>query len=603
MTTSRPDRPAVQAALERVLASTCFELAERHKRFLRFIVEETLEGRGARLKGYTIGLSVFDRPADFDSQSDPLVRVEAGRLRNRLAQYYSAEGSDDPIRIEIPKGGYQPEFSWSAAAVPGAGASLSGTSDASQNPGPSAVGARSADRNAEHPAARQIGRRRRRRRLLSAAIIALLLISGLLIREVWQAADPERPNASPAGLAGLPDWPSIYVAPLASLGTDESLGFFARGISEEIMLSLRDYELIVIAGDRNGPAPEGPALLRELRDRLDVDYTLSGSVRNDGQRVRIVARLTDTTTGEVLWSGDSNQAFDVASLVATEERMAQEIVRAIAGPYGPIFEREFANLTRSSPQAIGSYNCLLRYYDYRRTVDVARIGNVTTCFEEAVRLEPGYADAWAGLSLILQDELLYGSRSPDTDAILQRARESALRGLDINGNSVLSQLAMQRLRFFQGDIDGVMRNMDRLVGLAPTDPSVLQSMSQLLIMLGEVEHGRALLETAARLDVNPSIHRYVAETLLYLSLDDFERAREAAVRIDAPNWYASHLFVAVAASHAGEEAMARRAAGQLLELRPAFAAEARGIFETFRMNPKVRDLMIRGLDQAGIAVE
>ena len=103
---TQPSPAEVRAALERVLASRCFEQAARSSGFLRFVVEQTLAGQGDRLKGYTIGVEVFGRPPDFDAQTDPLVRVEAGRLRRRLIEYYSDEGRDDPVRLDLPRGSY-----------------------------------------------------------------------------------------------------------------------------------------------------------------------------------------------------------------------------------------------------------------------------------------------------------------------------------------------------------------------------------------------------------------------------------------------------------------------------------------------------------------
>ena len=91
---SEPSTSEVRAALERILASRCFQQAGRASHFLRFVVEQTLAGGGQRLKGYTIGVEVFGRPADFDAQSDALVRVEAGRLRRRLVEYYASEGAE-----------------------------------------------------------------------------------------------------------------------------------------------------------------------------------------------------------------------------------------------------------------------------------------------------------------------------------------------------------------------------------------------------------------------------------------------------------------------------------------------------------------------------
>src|SRR5215470_3889684 len=107
---AQPSAAQVEAELARVLGSAVFAQATRASDFLRFVVHETLAGRGDRLKGYAIAVVVFGRPEDFDAQSDPLVRVEAGRLRRRLIEYYHGEGRDDPLRIALPKTGYTPTF-------------------------------------------------------------------------------------------------------------------------------------------------------------------------------------------------------------------------------------------------------------------------------------------------------------------------------------------------------------------------------------------------------------------------------------------------------------------------------------------------------------
>ncbi len=111
-----PAPEAVRAQLERMLASPVFAGSARQLRFLRYIVEERLAGREERLKGYTIGIEVFDRAPDFDPALDSIVRVEAGRLRAKLREYYEEHGRLDPVRIELPKGSYAVRFS--AAGVP-----------------------------------------------------------------------------------------------------------------------------------------------------------------------------------------------------------------------------------------------------------------------------------------------------------------------------------------------------------------------------------------------------------------------------------------------------------------------------------------------------
>ncbi|MDB4044540.1 hypothetical protein N9470_03545, partial [Emcibacteraceae bacterium] len=100
----------IYAQLDRILVSATFKNKLRLKRFLSYVVEETLKGNALLIKGYTLGLEVFDKDETFDPATDAIVRVEAGRLRRLLEHYYMSEGKDDPIIINLPKGKYEPTF-------------------------------------------------------------------------------------------------------------------------------------------------------------------------------------------------------------------------------------------------------------------------------------------------------------------------------------------------------------------------------------------------------------------------------------------------------------------------------------------------------------
>jgi TolB-like protein len=108
---------SVLAQLDKILLSKVFAQSYRLKRFLRLTVEQVLLGRGPELKQYLIGVEVFDRRQNYDPRMDPIVRVEAHRLRAKLDEYYRSEGREDPILISLPKGGYAPVF---RERVPGA---------------------------------------------------------------------------------------------------------------------------------------------------------------------------------------------------------------------------------------------------------------------------------------------------------------------------------------------------------------------------------------------------------------------------------------------------------------------------------------------------
>jgi hypothetical protein len=108
----------IRAALTRIAVSRPFGASPKLTSFLRFVVEATLAGRADRLKGYTIGVEALGRAASFDPQTDPIVRVEAVRLRRALAAYYAGQGAGDPVIIGLPLGRYVPTFRRAQRSAP-----------------------------------------------------------------------------------------------------------------------------------------------------------------------------------------------------------------------------------------------------------------------------------------------------------------------------------------------------------------------------------------------------------------------------------------------------------------------------------------------------
>src|SRR5215813_5642955 len=105
-----PSNTAIRTELMKILSSPSFASSPRMNRFLKYVVETTLEGKGALIKEYVIALEVFDKSDAYDPREDSTVRTEASKLRARLSRYYENEGQEDPVLISVPKGGYVPAF-------------------------------------------------------------------------------------------------------------------------------------------------------------------------------------------------------------------------------------------------------------------------------------------------------------------------------------------------------------------------------------------------------------------------------------------------------------------------------------------------------------
>jgi tetratricopeptide (TPR) repeat protein len=118
MPSETPAPEAVRAALEKIVTSAQMESSPSLCRFLRYVVEETLAGRGGMIKEYSLGAEVFGRGDDFDPRVDPIVRVQARNLRARMARYYEGPGADDAVVIDMPKRTYVPVFTARAVETP-----------------------------------------------------------------------------------------------------------------------------------------------------------------------------------------------------------------------------------------------------------------------------------------------------------------------------------------------------------------------------------------------------------------------------------------------------------------------------------------------------
>src|SRR5262249_27117312 len=275
MATVDSEAEAVRRQLERVLASANFTRSERLSRFLRFVVEGHLEGRDNELKHSVIALEVFGN-RDYDPDQDSIVRTEAGRLRARLAEYYTREGARDPVIIELPKGGYVPVFR-----------RLEG---------------------AEEKTAPL------RSRLRMAVALASLVVA-LAVTGWWWVQRKTAPVA-------------IAVLPLENLSHDPASDYFADGLTDELIRNLSVIEGLAVRSRTSSFAFKGkPRDVREVGKQLSADYILEGSVLRAGQRLRINVQFIRARDDFPAWSGKYDR--ESADVFAIQEEISQGIVNSL----------------------------------------------------------------------------------------------------------------------------------------------------------------------------------------------------------------------------------------------------------------------------------
>lgn len=234
-------RAAVAAQLERILASSTFVRSKRLGRFLRFTVEQCLDGRQNALKEYLVGVEVFNKLESFDPRIDSIVRVEARRLRSKLERYYQTEGKDDTVIIQFRKGSYVPM---------------------------------------------------------------------LLTRDQLKALGLGEEYGARTGVK------SIAVSRLVNLGVDPTHSHFCSGLTDDIISGLTKIPSFRVMA-RMGPAG----------DETRADFVLEGSVRKQGDRMRIAVQLIDCGNSLYVWSETYER--DLNDVFAVQDEISRSVVFAL----------------------------------------------------------------------------------------------------------------------------------------------------------------------------------------------------------------------------------------------------------------------------------
>ncbi|MPR11345.1 tetratricopeptide repeat protein [Microvirga tunisiensis] len=542
---SSPSAADVRAQLDRLLASPDLDAPARARKFLRYVVEETLAGRAERIKAYAIGTEVFERSSDFDAQNDPAVRIEAGRLRRALERYYLSDGLSDPVVITIPKGAYVPHFAWHTPQA------------TEPHPAPTAVSPRSP---VDSPPRHWIPWR-----VAIPVVVALLaFIGGLILSGLWRDGASRTPEAS---VPLPPGGPTLVVMPFTALGEPSAGRTYADGLTEELLSQFARFKEITLLGRETSRSIPPGADAAHIRRDLGVRYVLEGSVQAAEHRLRITGRLLDAQTGAVLWSQTYDEDLQVRDLFTIQDDVARKVATAVAQPYGIIQRAD--QVRARAPDDIEAYGCTLRFYDYRAALSEESHAAIRTCLEQAVALHPDYATAWAMLSVLYLDEDRFGfNPRAGSSTPIQRSLEAARRAIRLDPENVRSLQALMMALFFAQQPAEALEVGERAVALNPNDTELLGEFGTRLGQAGAWQRGAELLEQA--LARNPGHSGYYSGTLAVYAYMQHDYARaESLIRQAALEKFPLYHFVAaVIYAQLGKAPEAAEARDAFLRMRP-----------------------------------
>jgi len=415
-----PTTEEIRAELRRVLESKPFAAAKRLSGFLEHVVLSAIEG--SEVKEALIGVAVYGRDPAYDPKTDSIVRAEASRLRAKLRDYYDSEGKDNSVRIDLPKGGYQPVFRRLGPADP------------------------------PEPA-----QRRSQWRLPAAAAIVLLTLAGA----IWW------------GRIRLTKTHSIALAPLVASGSDGAVQTLAGSLTTEVrnaLVASKQWKVAMASGSPSvaGRSDPGPMGVRS------AEVVLTGNLQSGGKgMVQVDLQLVKAADGYLLWSATYRNR--TAAMVESQKDVARQVVEEITHKFAGLpqparsadyalarelmssgsvqaveqsirlFEKAIQSDPGFSPAFAGLSNAHLQLADLSVQFDTPeRVESARAAAQKAIALDEANAEAHVALGRIHLDR----------DWDFHKAVAELRRGVMLDPVSITPTVLYSRALTIAGDLSG-----------------------------------------------------------------------------------------------------------------------------------------------------
>lgn len=510
--------------LQRILDSQEFHATKRQREFLQFVVEETLAGRAEEIKGYTIATRVFDRQEDFDQALDPIVSIQASQLRRALERYYLTGGSQDAIRIDIPKGTYVPLFQEQKATD-------------------------------------------------SDEISLNDEIPDLGIQEMW---------------------PTLEIRPFRNLTGDPEKDYLGMGLATELAVEIARFQEIRVILCEPG------AQEKSVPDSVTL-FHLDGIILADKMGIKVIVHLADSKTHHQIWGETYRSDFDAAQMVTFEEEVARVIAAIIAGERGIIPRILSIKSEASKTFESKTYDAILRYYQYDRTLELIHFLPALQALEHAARIEPECGLVWSMLGRLYGNA--YSLDFPGFEAGLEKALAFAERGAALTPNNQRAIGILALVRMFADELPAARADIEKALAVGSNSLFLLEGIAYLMTLLGEWEKGPALIRKVMKL--NPSYNSVVHYALWVdcLRREDYDGAfvETMGLRWQAVFWYP--LVKAATLGLLGRDKEGKQFAENLLKLKPNFPSRGLALIRHYVKFEEIVGRVIEGLRKSGLILE
>jgi adenylate cyclase len=393
---------------------------------------------------------------------------------------------------------------------------------------------------------------------------------------------------------GIDAKPAIAVLPLLNQSDEAGRDYFADGLTQDVINALGRFSaLTVMSWNAVFPYKGKPTAPKEIGRTLSVRYLVEGSVRQVGDRVRVIAQLVDTQSERVLWSARFDEAL--ADVFALQDNITAQIVSALAIRVAQIEQRRVAAKPTNNLEA---YDYVLRARPTLQRPTRANIAEARALLRRAIALDPNYADAYAALAQSYLINVSMGwAESPA--GFLTRAEDMANKALSIDDSEVSARIILGRIDIFHRRYQQAKAEMDRAIAINPNDAQGLAGHGNILMWLGQTDAAIADLEQAQHIDPDLNAMDRFALSLAYYLKRRYGAAIEQADLNLRTNAGANFSLIVLAAAYAQQD-RAKDAARIVTEIRRADPTFDPREFGTKLLNAADLEQLRDGLRKAGL---
>ncbi|MER9343955.1 adenylate/guanylate cyclase domain-containing protein [Mesorhizobium sp. M0601] len=388
--------------------------------------------------------------------------------------------------------------------------------------------------------------------------------------------------------------PSIVVLPFTNMSGDPEQEFFADGLTEDIITELsRHHELFVISRNSSFVYKNRAVNVREVAEKLTVQYLVEGSVRKIGDRVRVTVQLIDTANDAHIWADKYDRKLD--DIFAIQD----EVTAAIAATLpGRVEAAQRDQLARAKPANMAAYECVLAAKVLHHRSTIADNERAQTLIERAVTLDPDYAHAHAWRACILGQAWVH-NWCEDRDAIWNNIMAALDRALALDNNDADVHRILAAVNVNNNELTTARYHQERALALNPNYDLVVVQQGELLTWLGRPEEGIEWIRKAMQLNPHHPERFWSHLGKAHFAARQYGEAIEAFMHLSTMD-SAQHAFAAACYGWLGDEIAAAAHLGKIRTLDPQFDLDSFIATLHYAQESDVQHVR-EGLLKAGIA--